>query len=109
MRCTHYLETAEGGACQDTKRNQQSKAHSLSGDGREGDFVRTQKKTDRARHTHSLETAEGGTCQDTGRKDRARATHSLDTAEGGTCQDIERHRPNKVYSLSGYGRGRDLS
>ena len=31
---THVLETTGGGCCQDRERNQLSKAHSLSGDGR---------------------------------------------------------------------------
>ena len=84
-RCTHSLEMAEGGTCQDMERNKPSKAHSLpedsrgrelsghgknrpgeahspSRDSREREFVRTQKKTDRVRHTHKLETVEGQTC-----------------------------------------------
>ena len=31
---THFLETVEGGSCQDTERNRPTDAHSLSGDGR---------------------------------------------------------------------------
>ena len=50
-RRTHWLETAEGGTCQDTER-----------DGR-------------VRHTHFLETAEGWTCQDTERN-RVSKAHS---------------------------------
>jgi hypothetical protein len=53
-RGTHFLETAVGGACQDTERNRLGEGHSRSGDG----LVRTQKKTDRAMGTHKLETAE---------------------------------------------------
>ena len=34
LRCTHFLETAEGGTCQDTGRNRPTEAHSLSGYGR---------------------------------------------------------------------------
>ena len=63
--CTHQLEMAEGGTCQDTKRNRLSKVHSRPGDNRWRDFVRTRKETDQAKCTHVLETADGGTCQDT--------------------------------------------
>ena len=37
-RRTHYLETADGGTCQDTERNRPSKAHSQTGDGRGTDL-----------------------------------------------------------------------
>ena len=40
---------------------------------------------------------------------RAGGTHVLETAEGETCQDMERNRPSEAHSLSGDGRGRDLS
>ena len=40
---------------------------------------------------------------------RARHTDILETAEGGTCHDTERNRQRKAHSLSGDGRGRDLS
>ena len=88
-RRTHFLETAEGGTCQDGKK-QPTETHSPTGNGRWGDLsghrkkltdkgaltnwewqrerhVRKRKQTDRRRHTHNLETAEGGTCQDTQR------------------------------------------
>ena len=50
------------------------------------EFVRPQKEINQARHTHSLEMAGGGTCQDT-----------------------ERNWPSEAHSLSGDGRGRNLS
>ena len=81
-RCTHKLETVEGGTCQGTER------------------------TDRARRTHQLEMTGGGTCQGTKETDQAMRTHKL---EGGTCQDTERNRPSKAHSHAGDGRGRDLS
>ena len=178
-RGTHRLEVAEGRTCQDTERNRPSKAHSLSGDGRQRDLsghgkkktdrgaltnwrrhrarlVRTRNETDRQRQTHCLETAEGEACQDAERNrqrkahsptgggrgrdlsghekkpteqgpltpwrrqreglvrtrketNRARGTHRLETAQRWTCQDMERNRPSKAHSLSGDGRGRDLS
>ena len=37
-RCTHFLEIAEGGTCQDTERNRPTEAHSPTGDGRERDL-----------------------------------------------------------------------
>ena len=129
---THFLETTERGACQDTE------------------------SSDRARHTHSLEMAEGGTCQGiernrsreacshsgdgTGRDTsghgkkptdrgaltawirqrerlvrrrkeigRARDTHLLDTAKVETCQNTKRNRPSEVHSRPGEGRPSDFS
>ena len=41
--------------------------------------------------------------------DQARHTHFLEAAEGGICQDTQRNRLTEVHSLSGGGRGRDLS
>ena len=84
-RRTHFLETAEGGTCQDTQGIRPTEVHSLPGDGRGRDLsgharnqtdrgaltywrrqreglVRTRKESDRPRRTHFLETAEGGTC-----------------------------------------------
>ena len=45
-RGTHFLETVEGGTCQDTERNRLTEAHSHAGDGRRRDLVRTWKETD---------------------------------------------------------------
>ena len=131
-RRTHKLETAEGGACQDTERDRPTEVHSLPEDGRgrnmsghqkkpadrgaltswrrqREELVRTQKETDRPRRTHFLETAEGGTCQDMERTDRLRRTHILETAGGGTCQDTERNGPTEAHSHPGDGMGWDLS
>ena len=72
-------------------------------------LVRTRKNTNRAKHTHKLETVERGTCQEMENNQRSRCTHFLKTASGGTCQDMERNRPTEAHSLSGDGRGRDLS
>ena len=41
--------------------------------------------------------------------DRPTSTHFLETAERGRCQDTERNRPTDAHSLSGDGRGRNLS
>ena len=41
--------------------------------------------------------------------DRSSHTHELETAEGATCQDTERNRPTELHSLTGDGRGSDLS
>ena len=47
-RRTHFLETAEGGNCQDTERNPSTEAHSLPGDSRGIDLSGHRKKlTDR--------------------------------------------------------------
>ena len=77
-RCTHSLETAEGGTCQDTERRRLSETHSLTGDnkgrnlsghGKETgqgalttwrqqreELVRTRKESNWARGTHFLDT-----------------------------------------------------
>ena len=44
-RRTHFLKIAEGRTCHDTDRNRPSKAHSLPGDGREGDLSRYRMKS----------------------------------------------------------------
>ena len=128
---THSLETVDGGACQDTKRNRPSEAHSRPGEGRGRDLsghrkkltkrgeltiwgqqreelVRTQKEADRVRHTHFLETTEGlvRTRKET---DRATPTHQLEMAEGETCQDTKINRLSDVHSLPRDDRGRNLS
>ena len=83
---THFLETAEGGTCQNTEKKPTERgALTFWRQQREG-VVKTWKETDRARHTHKLE-----------------------TAEGKTCQDKETNRASDAYSLSGDGRRRDLS
>ena len=89
-RRTHNLETADGRTCQNTERNQLSKAHSPTEDSRGRDssghgktptkqgaltswrqqrerLVRTREETNQARCTHQLETAKGGSFQDTER------------------------------------------
>ena len=128
-RCTHELETADRGTCQDMKRSRPTEAHSLSGDGRgtcqdtkesdrprhthklgtpDGGTCQDTEQTDKLRHTHVLEIIKGGTCQDTGETNRAGRTHILKRAEGGTCQDTERNRSTEAHSLPGDGRRRDL-
>jgi len=68
MRCTHLLETIEGGTCQDTgKKATERGALTIWRPQREG-LVRTWKESDQAKRTHILETAEGRTCQDMERK-----------------------------------------
>ena len=131
-RHTHFLETAEGKTCQDTKRDRTSKthspprdhrgrtyqdtegnwpseAHSLSGDGKGMDLSGHRKRqTERCALTPWRQQRKGfvRTQKET---DRARHTHQLDTAEGGTCQDPETDHPSEAHSLPGDGSGRDLS
>ena len=109
LRRTHILETASGGTCQYTKRNQPIEVHSLPGDGRERHLSGHGKKpTDRGALTVWRGHGEGlvGTQKET---DRPRCTHNLETAWGGTCQDTERNRPSEAHSQAGDGIGRDLS
>ena len=129
---THQLEMAEGGTCQDSQKDQSSDAHSLPGDGRGRDlsghrkiptergtltFCRWQRRdlsghrkisTERGTLTSWRQQREGlvRTQKDT---DRPRHTHFLEMVEGGTCQGAERNQPSEAHSLSGDGRGRDLS
>ena len=108
-RCTHQLETAERGTCQDTERNQLTEADPHPGDGRERDLSGHGKKlTDRGGLTIWRRQREGlvRTRKET---DRSRCTHQLETAERGTCQDTERNRPTEAHSQTGDGRGKDLS
>ena len=128
-RCTHRLETKEGGKSQDTERKQ------------------------RARHTNQLETKEGGTGHDMERKqlnegrsptgdnrernklghrrktieqgaltiwrrqkdgqvrtwkenNRARDAHRLEMAEGGTSQNTEAKQPSGAHSPTSGGQVR---
>ena len=76
--CTHFLETAKGGTCQDTERNRLNDAHSHPGDGR-GRDLSGQRETDRATRTHFLETAKG-LVRTRKEADRAMHTHFLETA-----------------------------
>ena len=106
---THSLEMAEGGTCQDTERNQPTKAHSLPGDGRGRDLSGHGKKpTDRDALTNWRWQREGlvRTQKET---NQPRSTHKLEMEEGGTCQDTERNRPTEAHSHSGDSRGSDLS
>ena len=84
-RHTHFLETAEGGICQDTERIWP------------------------ARCTHKLKTAVEETCQDMERNLLSKHTHVLVAAKGGTCQDTERNRLIERRSHAGDSNWRDLS
>jgi hypothetical protein len=84
-----------------------SKAHSLSGDGRERDLS-----------GHGKELTEQGTLtawrwQREGivktRKETEQAVHSHTGDSRGTCQDTERNRASKAHSPTGDSRGKDLS
>ena len=108
-RCTHCLETADGGTCQGMERNRPSEAHSLSGDDRGRNLSEHGKKlTERGALTSWRRQREGfiRTQKET---ERARHTHKLKTAQGETCQDMERNRPSKVHSQTGDGRWRNSS
>ena len=106
---THFLETAEGGTCQDTQGNQLTEAHSRPGDGRGRHLSgHTRKPTDRGSLTSWRRQREAlvRTCKET---DRPRRTHKLETAEGGTCQGTQENRPTEAHSRPGDGRGSHLS
>jgi hypothetical protein len=108
VRGTHFLERAEGGACQNTETNRSSEAHSQTGHGRRRDLSgHGNKPTERGPLTNWRRQKEGPVRT---RKeiDRVRGTHILETAEGGTCQDTETNRSSEGHSLSGDGRGRDF-
>ena len=109
-RCsTHFLQTAEGGTCQDTQGNRPTEAHSHSGDDRGRDLSGQGKKpTGRGALTNWRRQREGLVRTQKG-TNRPRRTHTLQMAEGGTCQVTERNRPTEAHSHPGNGRGRDLS
>ena len=100
-KCTHSLEKAEDGICQDMERNPPSegthnlemiKGRGLSGHGK--------KPTSRGALTPCKQQREGlvTTRKET---DQARGTHPLETVEGGTFQDKGKNRPSQGYSLPG--------
>ena len=108
-RCTHFLKTADGATCQDTERTRPIDGHSLSGDGRGSDLSRHRKNSTK-RGTLTPWIWQRERLVRTWKEiDRARPTHKLETAERATCQDTERNQPIDGHSLSGDGRGRDLS
>ena len=123
---------AEGGTCQDTETNRPTEAHSPTRDSRGRDLsghgnkltnrgaltswrqqrkglVRTWKKPAYRGTLTSWRRQREGLVRTPKGTDRARHTHILETAEGGTCQDTERNPSTEAHSLSGDGRGRDLS
>ena len=103
---THFLETAEGGTCQDTERNRPTEAHSPTEDGRGRCLSGPRKEPDRLRPTHFLETALVRTREEI---DRPRRTHMLETVEGETCQDTETNRLTEMHSQTGESKARHLS
>ena len=108
-RHTHFLETAEGGICQDTEGKRLSKAHSLSGDRRGRDLSENRKKATERGALTSWRPKRDRFVRTWKESDRARHTHFLETAEGGACQDTKGKQPTETHSLSGDHRGRDLS
>jgi hypothetical protein len=124
---------ADGGIYQDTERNRPSSEHSPTGNSRRRDLSEHGKKN-RPSKAHSLSGDDRGRdSSGYGKKpserdtltpwrqqreelvrtrketERAWSTHKLVMAQGETCQDMERNRPSEVHSLSGVGRGGDLS
>ena len=108
-RCTHQLETAEGGTCQGTERNRPTEVHSHSGGGR-GRYLsgHGRKPTDRGALT-SWRRQKEALVRTRKEIDQSRRTHLLETAEEETCRDMKRNRPIEVHSPTGDGRGRDFS
>ena len=90
-------------------KNRPSKVHSLSGGSGGRDLSGYGKKPTERGALTSWRRQREGLVRIQIETDRARCTNSLGTVEGGTCQDTERNRPSEVHSLSGNGRGRDLS
>ena len=108
-RPTHFLETAEEMTCQDMQRNRPTEDHSQTGDGRGMDLS-----------GHGMKPTEGGPLTPWRRQrkglvrtrkktDRGRPTHILKTAEEGICQDTQRNQPTGDHSQTGDGRGTNLS
>jgi len=108
-RCTHFLQTAEGGTCHDKKGKRLSEVHSLPGDNRGRDMSGHERKVTEQGTLTIWRLQREGLVRTWKESDRVRHTHNLETAEGGTCQDMEGKRLSKAHSQSGDCRGRDLS
>ena len=118
---THFLETTEGGTCQDTKKNRASDArdahsqtgdsrgrdlsghgkkrpsegHSLPGDGRGRDLSGNRKKITEQGALTSWRQQRERLCQDTERNrptDQGALTSWIRQREGGTCQSEDMER-----------------
>ena len=88
--------------------NRLTKAHSRSGDSRGRDLSGyARKQTDRGTLTFWRWQRER-LVRIRKETNRPRRTHKLEMAEGGTCH-TQGNRPTEAHSLSGDGRGRDLS
>jgi len=61
VRCTHVLESSEGGTSQDTKRKSASEQDSLPGEHKRRGKSVTAKEDDQVRETNVLESAKEGT------------------------------------------------
>ena len=109
LRCTHSLDTAEGGTCQDTEINEPTKVHSHSGDGRGRNLSRHGNRPTERGPLTSWRRQREGLVKTQKQTDRPRPTHTLEMAGGGTCQDTETNRPTEAHSPTGDGRGRYLS
>src|SRR5205807_1350698 len=92
-----------------TRKDNGREGHSLSGDGRGRDLSGHRKKSTNRGALTLWRRQREGLVRTQKEIDQPRHTHFLETAEGGTCQDMERNRPTEAHSLSGDGRGRDLS
>ena len=110
-RGTHNLEMAEGGTCQDMERNQPTKGHLHSGDGRGRNLSGHRKKVTEQGTLTSWRQQRVGLLRTQKETDqlRVRGTHKLETTEGGTCWDIERNQLSKGHSHPGDRRGGYLS
>ena len=106
---THQLETEDGGICQDAESNRLSEAHSHSGNVRGTNLSGYEKKQTERRALTRWKRQREGLVMTRKATDQETRTHTLETAEGGTCKDTERSRPSNAHSLSGDGRGKDVS
>ena len=109
LRCTHILETASGGTCQNTERNRTSEAHSQAGDGMGRDSSGRRKRPTEQGSLTSWRQHREGLIRTQKETDRARHTHILETASRESCQDTERNRPSQAHSPTGDDIERDSS
>ena len=108
-RGTHFLETAEGVAYQDTERSLPKEWNSRPRDGRGRNLSGHRKKSTEGRTLTCWRRQRERLVRTQKQIDRGKDTHFLETAEEATCQDTETNRPREGHSLPGDGRGSDLS
>ena len=85
---THFLETTEGGTCQDMEGKQPSNGHSQTGDHRGKDLSGHGKKPIEQWALTSWSPQREGLVSTWKESDQVISTHILENTDGGTGQDM---------------------